>query len=82
MFDEIEAYEVKAYKKCASFWATLYVANHNGIANLHMLANCCVWKYTLVEKSRLDTQEFFGFPQFKSVFVHIETSNMAAWFYA
>jgi len=24
IFDEVKAYEVEAYKKCAVFWATLY----------------------------------------------------------
>jgi len=48
-FDKVKAYEVKAYKKCASFWATLcYECHYHGgemgrvIHAWTGLSHCCL----------------------------------------
>jgi len=52
------------------------------VVNLRALANCCVWNYTPVEKTRSanDTDmPFFRFSHVSSVFVRTKyTSNMVS----
>jgi len=60
----------------------VYLLQQCNVVNMRVLANCCVWNYTPVEKHGLRITlalEIFRFPHFRSVFVHTKyTSNMAA----
>jgi len=60
----------------------IYLLQLCNVVNLRVLANCCVWNYTSVEKTRSANNigiRMLRFPHFSSVCVNTKyASNMAA----